>query len=116
MRAGLSEYNYVSLKRQTKRQHDVRFTPESGHLQCTRRCPLWARSGQRVGSHFVVTVLSQDVFDQDLGGQIQLNVWRQRRGRYLEKASNPRPRLCGHLVDLGLPMAGRCQNSRCRRT
>src|SRR5262245_25654162 len=23
----------------------VRFTPESGHVQCTRLCPLWAKSG-----------------------------------------------------------------------
>src|SRR5262249_19592517 len=23
----------------------VRFTPESGHVQCTRRCLLWANSG-----------------------------------------------------------------------
>jgi hypothetical protein len=24
---------------------NVRFAPESGHLQCTRSCPLWAKSG-----------------------------------------------------------------------
>src|SRR5262245_27329239 len=24
--------------------HDVRFTPESGHVQCTSPCPLWAKS------------------------------------------------------------------------
>jgi len=24
---------------------DVRFTPESGHLQCNSACPLWANSG-----------------------------------------------------------------------
>jgi hypothetical protein len=24
---------------------DVGFTPESGHLQCTSACPLWANSG-----------------------------------------------------------------------
>ena len=29
----------------TAKSH-VRFTPESGHLQCTRPCPLWANSGQ----------------------------------------------------------------------
>src|SRR5262249_17779738 len=23
----------------------VRFTPKSGHVRCTRLCPLWARSG-----------------------------------------------------------------------
>src|SRR5262245_36268550 len=25
----------------------VRFTPESGQLQCTSACPLWARSGHQ---------------------------------------------------------------------
>jgi hypothetical protein len=25
----------------------VRFTPESGHVQCTSACPLWANSGHR---------------------------------------------------------------------
>src|SRR5262249_60600139 len=25
----------------------VRFTRESGHLQCSSRCPLWAKSGHR---------------------------------------------------------------------
>src|SRR5262245_34384557 len=24
---------------------DVRFTPQSGHVQCTSPCPLWANSG-----------------------------------------------------------------------
>jgi hypothetical protein len=24
---------------------DVRFTPESGHVQCTSQCLLWANSG-----------------------------------------------------------------------
>jgi len=24
---------------------DVRFTPKSGHVQCKRLCPLWAKSG-----------------------------------------------------------------------
>src|SRR5262249_26639958 len=28
--------------------HYVRFTPESGHLQCTSACPLWAKSGHSV--------------------------------------------------------------------
>jgi hypothetical protein len=23
----------------------VRFTPKSGHVQCTSSCPLWAKSG-----------------------------------------------------------------------
>jgi hypothetical protein len=27
---------------------DVRFTPKSGHVQCTSLCPLWANSGHRV--------------------------------------------------------------------
>src|SRR5262245_17524020 len=26
---------------------DVRFTPESGHVQCKQGCPLWAKSGHR---------------------------------------------------------------------
>ena len=26
-------------------QSDVRFTPESGHVQCTSSCLLWAKSG-----------------------------------------------------------------------
>jgi len=26
-------------------QRLVRFTPESGHVQCTSVCPLWANSG-----------------------------------------------------------------------
>src|SRR5262249_8539411 len=25
----------------------VRFTPESGHVRCTRLCPLWAKGGHR---------------------------------------------------------------------
>src|SRR4029453_5599372 len=28
----------------------VRFTPESGHLQCTRPCLLWANSGHKAGA------------------------------------------------------------------
>jgi hypothetical protein len=31
-------------------RHDpihVRFTPESGHVQCNSACPLWANSGHR---------------------------------------------------------------------
>src|SRR5262249_54212498 len=24
---------------------NVRFTPQSGHVQCSSRCPLWANSG-----------------------------------------------------------------------
>jgi hypothetical protein len=24
---------------------NVRFTPESGHVRCSYRCPLWANSG-----------------------------------------------------------------------
>src|SRR5262249_23559577 len=27
---------------------DVRFTPESGHVQCTSPCPLWAISGHQL--------------------------------------------------------------------
>src|SRR5262249_49436854 len=28
--------------------NDVRFTPESGHLQCTTSCPLWADTVAKV--------------------------------------------------------------------
>jgi hypothetical protein len=28
---------------------DFRFTPESGHLQCTSSCLLWADSVEKVG-------------------------------------------------------------------
>ena len=28
----------------------VRFTPKSGHVQCTSRCLLWANSGHQAGS------------------------------------------------------------------
>ncbi|MGB8745951.1 MAG: hypothetical protein WCD54_08295, partial [Pseudolabrys sp.] len=28
-------------------QSDVRFTPESGHVQCNSACPLCANSGHR---------------------------------------------------------------------
>src|SRR5262245_18316406 len=27
--------------------NNVRFTPESGHMQCKQECPLWAKSGHR---------------------------------------------------------------------
>ena len=35
----------------------VRFTPESGHVQCTRACLLWAKSGHRavLSDHLVRT-------------------------------------------------------------
>jgi hypothetical protein len=26
----------------------VRFTPESGHVRCNQRCPLWTKSGHAV--------------------------------------------------------------------
>src|SRR5262249_23844512 len=32
-------------QKQTYAKRDVRFTPESGHVQCTRQCLLWANSG-----------------------------------------------------------------------
>jgi hypothetical protein len=28
----------------------VRFTPESGHVRCNQRCPLWANSESRIYS------------------------------------------------------------------
>jgi hypothetical protein len=39
----------------------VRFTPESGHVQCKSQCPLWANSGHRGVS-----------FDYFVGGDEQL--------------------------------------------
>ena len=44
---------------------DVRFTPKSGHVQCTRQCPLCANSGHRAVS-----------FDHLIGGL----EWRMRGG------------------------------------
>ena len=38
----------------------VRFTPESGHVQCTNSCPLWARS--RHSSRVGVIALAADSF------------------------------------------------------
>jgi hypothetical protein len=31
----------------------VRFTPKSGHGQCTTLCPLWAKSGHRAPSQIL---------------------------------------------------------------
>ena len=31
----------------------VRFTPESGHVRCSYRCPLWAKSGHQCTQPFV---------------------------------------------------------------
>src|SRR5262249_49385442 len=43
----------VLIKRFGERQYrDVRFTPESGHLQCTSPCPLWAKSRHLEGCEF----------------------------------------------------------------
>src|SRR5215470_12695779 len=33
----------------------VRFTSESGHVQCTSQCPLWAKSGHHVASRFTIS-------------------------------------------------------------
>ena len=33
------------MRGHSHRNRDVRFTPESGHLQCTSPCPRWAISG-----------------------------------------------------------------------
>src|SRR5262249_33064978 len=34
--------------RHCSKKSNVRFTPESGHLQCNGPCPLWANSGHRM--------------------------------------------------------------------
>jgi hypothetical protein len=44
----LSAVRFGSLADMATGQRDVRFTPESGHLQCTSACPLSAKSGQAV--------------------------------------------------------------------
>jgi hypothetical protein len=44
--ADVADGSLVDIRAATS---DVRFTPESGHLQCTRRCLLWAKSGHRAG-------------------------------------------------------------------
>ena len=40
--------------RSTKGYRDVRFAPESRHVQCTTQCPLWANSGhEMLFNHFI---------------------------------------------------------------
>jgi len=34
----------------------VRFTPESGYVQCKRSCLLWARSGHAASNYFAVAL------------------------------------------------------------
>jgi len=40
-------YSPAPAEQTQRRAHlrHVRFTPESGHVQCSSRCPLWANSG-----------------------------------------------------------------------
>src|SRR5262245_21748754 len=35
----------ATAKAKIPKHGHVRFTPESGHVQCTSTCPLWAKSG-----------------------------------------------------------------------
>jgi hypothetical protein len=49
--------------RREGRCHDVRFTPKSGHVQCTRRCPLCANSGH----HATYSITSLAVASSDDG-------------------------------------------------
>src|SRR5262249_12343834 len=42
-----------SFRHQSASCDYVCFTPESGHVQCTRLCPLWAKSGHR--SNYSIT-------------------------------------------------------------
>jgi hypothetical protein len=36
----------LGQKQTFQRNRHVRFTPESGHVQCINPCPLWAKSGR----------------------------------------------------------------------
>src|SRR4029079_17264455 len=47
---GLPDVRFGSKADIPQCNRHVRFTPESGHLQCTRSCLLWANSGHRVWS------------------------------------------------------------------
>src|SRR5262245_56853177 len=42
----MSALHPIPTVKATFRKWHVRFTPESGHVQCNSRCPLWANSGQ----------------------------------------------------------------------
>ena len=44
-RNGTANVRFGSLADMAPSPHNVRFTPESGHLQCTSACPLCANSG-----------------------------------------------------------------------
>ena len=45
-------YSQLRLKKRTSALRHVRFTLESGHVQRTRPCLLWANSGHLKGSDF----------------------------------------------------------------
>src|SRR5262249_25697980 len=68
---------------------DVRFTPESGHVQRTRSCPLWAKSGLMQRSK------NDSLFDQLVGELLEMQ-------RHVEAEC-----LCGLEVDHKLEL-GRC--------
>jgi hypothetical protein len=49
--------------------HDVRVTPESGHVRCNQRCPLWAISEHlTLFDHLVHTWLPGDPKISEAGG------------------------------------------------
>jgi hypothetical protein len=41
----LLDVRFGSLADIRKPKNHVRFTPESGHVRCENKCPLWANSG-----------------------------------------------------------------------
>jgi hypothetical protein len=45
MGAALGPSNTLAHRQTAKLTGHVRFTPNSGHVRCTRPCPLWANSG-----------------------------------------------------------------------
>src|SRR5262249_14048642 len=50
---------------------DVRFTPESGQLKCSSRCPLWAKSGREQSQQ------SNRLFDHLVRGDQQVGRYGQ---------------------------------------
>jgi hypothetical protein len=43
-----AEFSIYRMRVHCVAEIDVRFTPKSGHVQCTRSCLLWAKSGHLV--------------------------------------------------------------------
>src|SRR5262245_24688794 len=83
----------------------VRFTPESRHVQCSSRCPLWAKSGHSRGliDYFIGAAEQRrrQCETQHSGGSrvddqlelVRLNDWQLRRFGALKDAANITPGL-----------------------